>query len=68
MQALDEWQPQTARGVLGPGMQLAFCSSFQVWLHVSNKHQSVTMQQSWSVHNLCSGALVLVLEDQEVSA
>ena len=35
----------------------------QVWLCFSNKHQSVTMQES--VHNLCTGALAPVLEGQE---
>ena len=34
----------------------------KVWLRCSNKHQSVTMQESDSVHNLLSGALPLVLE------
>ena len=39
-----------------------------VWLYFSIKHQSVNMQELESVHNLCSGALPLVVEGQEVFA
>ena len=39
-----------------------------VWLYFSIKHQSVNMQELESIHNLCSGALPLVVEGQEVFA
>ena len=35
---------------------------------VSKKHQSATMQYYKSVHYLCSGALALVMQGQEVFA
>ena len=38
----------------------------EVCIQCSNKHQSVTVQELESVHNLCSGALAIVLEGQQV--
>ncbi len=47
-------------------MRLAFCSGFPESGFTPQQGQSVKMQELKSVHNLCSGAVALVLKGREV--
>ena len=57
---------QAATNVVGPGVQLPFCSDSPKSGSNPQQGQSVTMQELERLHNLCIGALAPVLEGQEV--